>query len=56
LFAHKLYAYLQTPLEVLGVDNAKLDLFVKDVPFNFRLEQALESLGDLGMLAEVVWL
>jgi hypothetical protein len=31
-------------------------LFIKDIPFNFAMEQALESLGDLGALAKVMHL
>jgi hypothetical protein len=53
IFAYKIYAQLCTLLEVPGVDNNKLDLFIKDAPFNFTLKQALDSLDDLEALAEV---
>lgn len=53
LFTHELYAHLQSLLEVPGVDSAKLNLFIKDILFNFGLEQALESLEDPGALAKV---
>ena len=37
------------------MDNEKnLNLFVCDTPFNFALKQALDSLGDPGILAKVV--
>ncbi len=48
-----MYAQVHTLLEVLGVDNKELNLFIRDVPFNFALEQALASLEDLGVLAKV---
>ncbi len=53
LFVHKMYTQAHALLEVLGVDNKELDLFIRNVPFNFTLKQALASLEDLGMLAEV---
>jgi len=49
-----MYAQAHTLLEVLGVNDKELDLFIRDVPFNFALKQALASLEDLGMLAKVV--
>jgi hypothetical protein len=52
-FAQELYAELQPPVEVLGVDDRDLEIFVKDVLFNFASKQALESLGDPSVLAEV---
>jgi hypothetical protein len=52
-FTQEWFAEPQLLLEVPGVDNRDLEIFVKDVPFNFAFEQALESLGDLGVLAEV---
>jgi hypothetical protein len=52
-FAWEVCSVPHLPLEVPGVDDRDLDLFVKDVPFNFAIEQALESLGDPGALAEV---
>lgn len=52
-FSRELQARPRSRLEVSGVDDRELDLFVKDVPFNFPLEQALESLDDPGALAEV---
>jgi hypothetical protein len=52
-FAQEQFAEPQPLLEVPGVDDRDLEIFVKDVPFNFAFEQALESLGDPGVLAEV---
>jgi hypothetical protein len=43
-------------LNILGVNDRDLELFVKDVPFNFAVDQAVESLGDLGVLAKVAQL
>jgi len=40
-------------LEVFKVNDRDLKLFVKDIPYNFSVEQALESLGNSGILAEV---
>jgi hypothetical protein len=34
-------------------EGQALDLLIWDVPFNFTLEQALESLEDPGVLAKV---
>jgi len=53
-FSQEVYLVLQLPLKILGVDNWDLELFVKDIPFNFIIKQAMESLGDLGILAKVV--
>jgi hypothetical protein len=52
-FAQERFAELQPLLEVPGVDDRDLEIFVKDVPFNFAFEQVLESLRDPGVLAEV---
>jgi hypothetical protein len=52
-FAQEQFAELQPLLEVPGVDNRDLEIFIKDIPFNFTFEQALESLGDPGVLAKV---
>jgi hypothetical protein len=48
-----MHAQAHAPLEIPGVDDRELNLFIKDVPFNFALEQALASLQDPGVLAEV---
>ncbi len=52
-FAQELCAEPQPLVEVPGVNNRDLEVFVKDVPFNFTFKQALESLGDPGVLAKV---
>jgi len=52
-FTRELYACPQLPIEGSYVDNNDLDIFTRDTPFNFAVEQALERLEDLGMLAEV---
>jgi hypothetical protein len=54
-FAREVYASPQPLLET-NMDDADLDLFVKDVPFNFALEQALDKLEDPSVLAEVAQL
>jgi hypothetical protein len=46
----------QPPVKALGVSDDDLDIFTKDVPFNFTVEQALEQLDDPGALAKVAWL
>jgi hypothetical protein len=43
-------------VHVPGINNSNLKIFVKDLPFNFALEQALDSLEDPRALAEVAWL
>jgi len=53
-FARKVCSVLCPPLEVPRVDDWNLNLFIKDILFNFTVEKALESLGDLGALAEVM--
>ena len=55
-FAHEMHVRPQSPFDTSQMEDKELDLFVKDVPFNFALEQALESLDDLGVLAEVACL
>jgi len=40
-------------VEAPGVEDNDLDIFTKDIPFNFTVEQALEKLDDPSMLAEV---
>jgi len=35
------------------VNNRHLDIFIRDSPFNFAIEQVLEWLRDLGVLANV---
>jgi hypothetical protein len=55
-FAWEICSVPRLPLEVPGVNDQDLNLFVKDIPFNFAVEQALESLGDPGALAEVTCL
>ena len=52
-FTQELCAEPQPLVEVPEVDNRDLKVFVKDIPFNFAFKQALESLGDPSMLAEV---
>jgi hypothetical protein len=52
-FTRELYAGPRAPMEVPNVNNKDLEIFVRDLPFNFAVEQALESLDDLGALAEV---
>ena len=54
-FAREVYTSPQPPLEV-NVDDHNLNLFVRDVPFNFALEQALDKLEDPGVLTEVAQL
>jgi hypothetical protein len=52
-FTQEWFAEPQPLLEVSEVDDRDLEIFVKDVPFNFAFKQALESLGDPGVLAKV---
>jgi len=52
-FVWEIYSIPRPPLEVPKVEDGDLKWFVKDLPFNFSIEQALESLGDSGVLAEV---
>ena len=51
-FAQEMYSNPQPPLQILGVNNKDIELFVRDLPFNFALEQALQNLGDAGVLAK----
>jgi hypothetical protein len=55
-FTQEICSVPRPPLKVPGVNDRDLNLFIKDIPFNFAVEQALESLGDPGVLAEVVCL
>jgi len=41
-FAREVYACPQLPVEALGVSDDNLEIFTKDVPFNFAAKQALE--------------
>ncbi len=52
-FTCKMYSDPQPPLQIPGVDDKDIELFVRDLLFNFTLEQALESLGEAGVLANV---
>ena len=52
-FAREVYTCLQLPVEALGVADDDLKIFICDMPFNFAVEQALDQLDDLGVLAEV---
>ncbi len=52
-FARELYAAPQQLEEPAADEERSLDVFVWDVPFNFALEQALESLEDPGVLTKV---
>jgi hypothetical protein len=52
-FVWEVYAKKQSALEVLDVEDDDLEIFTKDIPFNFAVDQALESLDDPGVLAEV---
>jgi hypothetical protein len=55
-FAKLLYAESPNEEELPVDAESDLDLLVRDVPFNFALEQALDTLGDPGVLAEVAHL
>jgi hypothetical protein len=46
------YCTPKSPVKA-GVKDHDLDPFIHDCPFNFAFEQALQHVGDLGMLAEV---
>ena len=52
-FQWELHACLQPELEGSTVNNKDLNIFIRDSPFNFAVEQALEQLGDPGVLADV---
>jgi hypothetical protein len=53
-FTRELYTTPQQQ-EKQSTDNERnLNLFVHNTPFNFTLKQALDSLGDPGILAKVV--
>jgi hypothetical protein len=53
-FAREVFTSPQSPVEAPGVKASDLDIFTRDVPFKFMVDQALERLGDPGTLAEVV--
>jgi len=55
-FTRELFAGLQRAIDVPRVSNKDLKIFTQDLPFNFTLEQALDSLDDPGALAKVAWL
>lgn len=52
-FARKMYAEPQDAFSGARVDDTDLEIFVKDTPFNYAIEQALDHLSDPGVLAEV---
>ena len=52
-FAQKIYTELQDAIDFARIDNTNLEIFVKDMPFNYTVEQALDHLNDPGVLAEV---
>jgi len=49
-FMRELYTCPQSPIKIPGLNDADLNIFVQDLPFNFTIEQALEHMGDLGVL------
>jgi hypothetical protein len=55
-FAREIYASPHPALDITGVNNKDLNIFIRDFLFNFMLKQALEWLEDLSMLAEVTHL
>ena len=52
-FAREIYAQLHESVNIPGISDHDLDLFIWDSPFNFSLKQALESLKDPNALAKV---
>ena len=52
-FAREVFVGPQSLVEALGVEDNDLDIFTRDILFNFTVEQALEKLDDLSALAEV---
>ncbi len=52
-FAREVFVGPQSPVEAPGVEDNDLDIFTRDIPFNFAVEQALEKLDDPSALAEV---
>jgi hypothetical protein len=52
-FAREVYVCPQPPVKALGVSDDNLDIFTKDVLFNFAVEQALEQLDNPEALAKV---
>src|SRR6266851_5181382 len=52
-FTRELFAGSQRAIDVSGVSNKDLEIFTQDLPFNFALEQALDSLDNPGALAKV---
>jgi len=55
-FAREIYASPRPPLNVTNINDKDLNIFIRDSPFNFTLEQALEKLEDPSTLAEVAQL
>ena len=55
-FAREVYVCPQPPVEALGVSDDDLDIFTKDIPFNFAVKQVLKQLDDSRVLAEVAQL
>ena len=55
-FARELFAGSRRAINVPGVSDKDLKIFTQDLPFNFTLEQALDSLDDPGALAKVAQL
>ena len=43
----------QPPVKALGVSDDNLNIFTKDVPFNFAVKQVLKRLNDPRALAKV---
>jgi hypothetical protein len=55
-FTREIYTEPCAMLDIPGINDRDLEMFIKDVVFNFALEQALESLADPRVLAKVAWL
>jgi hypothetical protein len=51
-----MYAYPQPPVEAPSINDSDLEIFTRDMPFNFTIKQALERLDDPGVLAKVTQL
>jgi hypothetical protein len=52
-FTRELYAALQQREEPIADEEQSLNMFMHDMPFNFAIEQVLESLEDPGISAKV---
>jgi hypothetical protein len=52
-FMREIYTNSYSLLNIEGINDEDLDMFTRDSPCNFALEQGLEALDDPGVLAEV---